>query len=124
MAGRLGTRVQIGDPARAGAYADECEWLGAQPGGEASFGAFRQLLARRASEHADATRRRGWFWAPGEMLMARLAARAILLIVLGTGMAKLAVGLSRGRPVLLLGISMAVFVIAYRMIVRRRSASS
>ncbi|OXH83130.1 hypothetical protein CA830_35460, partial [Burkholderia multivorans] len=48
-----------------------------------------------------------------------LAARAIVLIVLGTGVAKLAVGLSRGRPVLLLGISMAAFAIAYGIIAER-----
>ncbi|MDN8000054.1 TIGR04222 domain-containing membrane protein [Burkholderia multivorans] len=118
-AGRLGTRVTLVDPARAGAYADECEWLAAQPDGEASFGAFRQLLARRAAQYADAVRRREWLWAPGEMRAARLAARAIVLIVLGTGVAKLAVGLSRGRPVLLLGISMAAFAIAYGIIAER-----
>ncbi|KVC28564.1 TIGR04222 domain-containing membrane protein [Burkholderia pseudomultivorans] len=118
-AGRLGARVKLVDPARAGDYADECEWLAAQPGGEASFGAFRQLLAPRAAKYADAVRRRDWLWAPGEMRTARLAARAIVLAVLGTGIAKLAVGLSRGRPVLLLGISMAAFAIAYGIIAER-----
>ena len=119
MAGRLGARVQIRDPARAGDYAEECAWLAGQPGGEVSYGAFCRLLAHRASGYANAMCRRGWLWAPGEMRTARLAARAIVLAVLGTGMAKLAVGLSRGRPVLLLGIGMAVFAIAYRIIAAR-----
>ncbi|RQS94686.1 TIGR04222 domain-containing membrane protein [Burkholderia seminalis] len=48
-----------------------------------------------------------------------MAARAIALLVLGTGAAKLAVGLSRGRPVLLLVIGMAAFAIAYRIVVGR-----
>ncbi|PFH27611.1 TIGR04222 domain-containing membrane protein [Burkholderia sp. JKS000303] len=115
----LGARVQIADALRAGAYAGECEWLAAQPAGEASFGAFRQLLARRVSDYASALRGRGWLWASGEMRAARMAARAVALVVLGTGAAKLAVGLSRGRPVLLLAISMAVFAIAYRIVARR-----
>ncbi|RQR26934.1 TIGR04222 domain-containing membrane protein [Burkholderia sp. Bp9143] len=106
------------DATRAGAYADECEWLAAQPGGEASFGAFRQLVDCRVSEYANALRDRDWFWAPGEM-RARLVARAIALIVLGTGAAKLAVGLSRGRAVPLLVISMAAFAIAYRIVAGR-----
>ncbi|VWC50141.1 hypothetical protein BLA6993_07837 [Burkholderia lata] len=119
LAGRLGARVQSVDATRAGAYADECAWLDAQPGGEVSFGAFRQLLARRAAEYADALRGCGWFWAPGEMRTARMAARGIALLVLGTGAAKLAVGLSRGRPVLLLVIGMAAFALAYRIVTRR-----
>ncbi|MEN8514214.1 TIGR04222 domain-containing membrane protein [Burkholderia sp. RS02] len=119
MAGRLGARVQSIDVRRAGAYADECYWLDGQPGGEASFGAFRQLLARRFSEFADSLRNCGWFWAPGEMRTARIAARTIALLVLGTGAAKLAVGLSRGRPVLLLVICMAAFAIAYHFVAQR-----
>ncbi|NIF44313.1 TIGR04222 domain-containing membrane protein [Burkholderia sp. Tr-862] len=121
MAGRLGARVRSVDPTRGGAYADECAWLAALPDGEASFGAFRQLLARRVSDYANALRGRGrdWLWKAGEMRAARMASRAIALAVLGTGAAKLAVGLSRGRPVLLLVISMAVFAIAYRIVTRR-----
>ncbi|RQR25555.1 TIGR04222 domain-containing membrane protein [Burkholderia sp. Bp9142] len=119
MAGRLGARVRSVDPMRGGAYADECHWLAAQPDGEASFGAFRQLLARRVSDAANALRGRGWQWAAGEMRAARMASCAIALAVLGTGAAKLAVGLSRGRPVLLLVISMVVFAIAYRIVARR-----
>ena len=121
MGGRLGARVRSVDPTRGGAYADECAWLAALPDGEASFGAFRQLLARRVSDYANALRgRRGaWLWEAGEMRVARMASRAIALAVLGTGAAKLAVGLSRGRPVLLLVISMAVFAIAYRIVTRR-----
>ncbi|MBM2770485.1 TIGR04222 domain-containing membrane protein [Burkholderia anthina] len=115
----LGARVQIVDASRAGAYASECEWLAAQPGGETSFGAFRQLLARRVSGHASALRGRGWLWASGEMRAARMAARAVALVVLGTGAAKLAVGLGRGRPVLLLAVSMVAFAIAYRIVARR-----
>ncbi|WP_343727550.1 TIGR04222 domain-containing membrane protein [Burkholderia seminalis] len=119
MAGRLGGRVRLIDATRAGAYADACEWLAGQPDGEASFGAFRQLLARHAAEHAKSLRARGCFWAPGDLRTARMAARAIALLVLGTGAAKLAVGLSRGRPVLLLVIGMAAFAIAYRIVVGR-----
>ncbi|EDT39466.1 TIGR04222 domain-containing membrane protein [Burkholderia ambifaria] len=119
MAGRLGARVRSVDPTRSGAYAHECAWLAALPDGEASFGAFRQLLAQRVSDYANALRGRGWMWEAGEMRAARMASRAIALAVLGTGAAKLAVGLSRGRPVLLLVISMAVFAIAYRIVTRR-----
>jgi len=118
MAGRLGGRVRLVDATRAGEYGDECEWLAGQPEGEASFGAFRQLLARRAAEQAKSLRARGCFWAPGDMWTARMA-RAIALGVLGTGAAKLAVGLSRGRSVLLLVICMAAFAIAYRIVVGR-----
>lgn len=113
-----GAYVKIGDLERAGPYDDHCSWLNEQPDGEVRFSAFRQRLARYAQELADGMRAQGWLWAPGEMRASRCA-RGIALLVLGTGAAKLAVGLSRGRPVLLLVICMATFAIAYRILVRR-----
>ncbi|MBN3790854.1 TIGR04222 domain-containing membrane protein [Burkholderia sp. Ac-20353] len=116
---RSGSRVCSGDPEQAGRYADDWEWLHAQPDHEASYGAFRQRLAQREPEYADALRKKGWLWAPGEMRAARMAARAIALLVLGTGVTKFAVALTRGRPVLLLVISMVVFGFACRIVTRR-----
>ncbi|MGU7769497.1 TIGR04222 domain-containing membrane protein [Burkholderia sp. MR1-5-21] len=116
---RRGARVCAAYPDRAGDYADDWEWLNAQPDQEASYHAFRLRLARREPETVAALRKNGWLWAAGDMQAARMAARTIALLVLGTGAAKLAVGLSRGRPVLLLVISMVVFAFAYRIVTRR-----
>ncbi|MEX3853933.1 TIGR04222 domain-containing membrane protein [Paraburkholderia sp. BR10923] len=80
---------------------------------------FREGLARYAQEVGDGMRAQGWLWAPGELRASQTAARAIVLIVLGPGAAKLAVGLSRGRRVLLPGICTAVFAIAYGVVARR-----
>ncbi|WP_455778751.1 TIGR04222 domain-containing membrane protein, partial [Burkholderia stabilis] len=114
-----GGYVRIGDLARAGAHDDHCAWLSEQPDGEVRFEAFRQRLARYVQEVVDGMRAQGWLWAPGEMRASRMAARAIVLLVLGVGAAKLAIGLSRGRPVLLLVLCMAVFAIAYRIVAKR-----
>nr|WP_310623439.1 TIGR04222 domain-containing membrane protein [Burkholderia cenocepacia] len=116
---RQGSYVKIADLARAGRYDDHCAWLNEQPSGTVRYGVFRERLARYAQEVVDGMRAQGWFWAPGELRASRMAARAIALLVLGTGAAKLAVGLSRGRPVLLLCICMAVFAIAYRIVAGR-----
>ncbi|MBK1823165.1 TIGR04222 domain-containing membrane protein [Burkholderia orbicola] len=116
---RQGSYVKIADLARAGRYDDYCAWLNEQPSGTVRYGVFRERLARYAQEVVDGMRAQGWFWAPGELRASRTAARAIALLVLGTGAAKLAVGLSRGRPVLLLCICMAVFAIAYRIVAGR-----
>ncbi|WP_041492715.1 TIGR04222 domain-containing membrane protein [Burkholderia lata] len=114
-----GARVRIGDPRHAGAYGADWEWLKRQPGGETSCHAFRQRLAWREADCAVALQRKGWLWAPGEMRATRMAARAILLLVFGAGAAKLAVGLTRGRPVLLLMIVMTAFMVAYHFMVGR-----
>ncbi|KVR15135.1 hypothetical protein WK13_11820 [Burkholderia ubonensis] len=114
-----GWRVRIGDPQHAGAYGADWEWLRKQLGGETSCHAFRQHLAWREGHCELALRRKGWLWAPGEMRAAWMAARAILLLVLGVGAVKLAIGLSRGRPVLLLMIFMAAFMAAYHFVVGR-----
>ncbi|WP_241022945.1 TIGR04222 domain-containing membrane protein, partial [Burkholderia sp. Se-20373] len=114
-----GARVRIDDPRHAGAYGADWEWLRQQPGGETSCHAFRQRLAWREADCAAALQRKGWLWAPGEMRATRMAARGILLLVFGAGAAKLAVGLSRGRPVLLLMIVMAAFMVAYHFMVER-----
>ncbi|TCW80970.1 TIGR04222 domain-containing membrane protein [Burkholderia sp. SRS-46] len=108
-------RVQATGSAHAGPLADEWAWLNAQPGGETTYGAFRARLAQREPGIVAGLRRNGWLWAPGDLRAARWAARAIALLVLGTGAAKLAVGLVRGRPVLLLMICMAAFAIGYRI---------
>ncbi|RQS02611.1 TIGR04222 domain-containing membrane protein [Burkholderia sp. Bp9002] len=114
-----GTRVRIADPQHAGAYGADWEWLRKQLGGETSYHAFRERLAWHDAGHAEALHRKGWLWAPGDMRTARMAARTILLLVLGTGAAKLAIGLSRGRPVLLLMIFMAAFMAAYHFLAGR-----
>ncbi|MBN3836466.1 TIGR04222 domain-containing membrane protein [Burkholderia sp. Ac-20344] len=114
-----GGYVQIADADRAGRHDDHCAWLKERPSGTVRYDVFRERLAGYAQEVVDGMRAQGWLWAPGEMRASRLAARAIVLLVLGTGAAKLAVGLSRGRPVLLLAVSMAVFAVAYRIIARR-----
>ncbi|MGU4703673.1 TIGR04222 domain-containing membrane protein, partial [Burkholderia cepacia] len=111
--------VKIADLERAGRYDDYCAWLNEQPSGTVRYGVFRERLARYAQEVVDRMRAQGWFWAPGELRASRMAARAIALLVFGTGAAKLAVGLSRGRPVLLLCICMALFAIAYRIVAGR-----
>ncbi|HHT9057178.1 TPA: TIGR04222 domain-containing membrane protein, partial [Burkholderia cenocepacia] len=116
---RQGGYVKIADLERAGRHDDHCAWLNEQPSGTVRYGVFRERLAKYAQEVVDGMRAQGWWWAPGELRVSRLAARAIVLLVLGTGAAKLAVGLSRGRPVLLLGICMAVFALAYRIVARR-----
>ncbi|KVW71627.1 TIGR04222 domain-containing membrane protein [Burkholderia ubonensis] len=114
-----GARVRIADPLHAGAYGADWEWLRKQLGGATSYHAFRERLAWREAGYADALHRKGWLWAPGEMRTTRMAARAILLLVLGVGAAKLAIGLSRGRPVLLMMIFMAAFMAAYHFLAGR-----
>ncbi|KWH43941.1 TIGR04222 domain-containing membrane protein [Burkholderia stagnalis] len=120
---KRGSRVRVADSARAhtGHLADEWAWLNAQPGRETTYGAFRTRLAQRESGIVAGLRRNGWLWAPGDMRTARIAARAIALLVFGTGAAKLAIGLSRGRPVLLLMICMAGFSIGYHIVSARLS---
>ncbi|WP_179402807.1 TIGR04222 domain-containing membrane protein [Burkholderia guangdongensis] len=97
-----------------GRHGDTWIWLTRQSQRRVRWTKFRDRLVAEASVMADALQREGWIWAPHAMRGARLAARAIVLLVLGLGAAKVLIGLSRGRPVMWLLVEMAAFAIAYR----------
>ena len=96
-----GGYVQLAGLDRAGRHDDHCAWLRSSRPVPCAMTCFASGSPGTMQEVVDGMRAQGWLWAPGEMRASRVAARAMVLIVLGIGAAKLAIGLSRGRPVLL-----------------------
>ena len=88
-------------------------WLTQQKQHRSPWPSFRDQLISEASDMTARLQGQGWMWTSGSMRATTLAAWAILLLVLGLGVAKVFVGLTRDRPVMWLLIEMASFGFAY-----------
>ncbi|KHK52928.1 hypothetical protein PI87_19355 [Ralstonia sp. A12] len=88
-------------------------WLTRQKQHRSPWPSFRDQLINEASDMAARLQGQGWMWTSGSMRATTLAAWAIVLLVLGLGVAKVFVGLTRDRPVMWLLIEMVSFGFAY-----------
>lgn len=88
-------------------------WLTQQKQHRSPWPSFRDRLVNEASDMTARLQGQGWMWTSGSMRATTLAAWAIALLVLGLGVTKVFVGLTRERPVMWLLIEIASFGIAY-----------
>jgi uncharacterized protein (TIGR04222 family) len=94
-------------------------WLARQTQHRSPWPSFRDRLVDEASDMTGRLRAEGWMWTRGAMRGMTLAAWAVALAMLGLGVMKVFVGLSRGRPVMWLLVEMALFGIAYWWVTAR-----
>lgn len=111
--------VKAEDVAMAGRYAAEWQWLRARKNGRADYVAFRaQLMLQEKSFNAELIES-GWLWKRGGMRGLLFVARVAALCVAALGFAKICVGMSRDRPVMLLVFGVILFALAYVIVMKR-----
>ncbi|MBN3728582.1 TIGR04222 domain-containing membrane protein, partial [Burkholderia sp. Ac-20379] len=88
-------------------------WLASQPGGTASYASFHRKLIEKARSVRDKLGSGGWLWAEREMHRTRLAARVLALAVIGLGVVKILIGVTRDRPVGYLVFGVIAFYVCY-----------
>jgi uncharacterized protein (TIGR04222 family) len=107
------TYVIAKDPTKADRFEKEIAWLAQDRKGRARFETFRAHLMRRAPALSKQLAAHGWLWSAGGMSWLRYLSRVLALAVVGVGVAKVVIGLSRDRPVSILVFAIIWFVVFY-----------
>lgn len=88
-------------------------WLAGQPGSTASYASFHRKLIEKARSVRDKLNAGGWRWAEREMHRTRLVSRGLALAVIGLGVTKIVIGVTRDRPVGYLVFGVIAFYFCY-----------
>ena len=113
------TYVIAKDPTKADRFEKEIAWLAQDRKGRARLETFRAHLMRRAPAISKQLAAHGWLWSAGGMSWLRHLSRVLALGVVGIGVAKVVIGLSRDRPVALLVLAIIAFGVLYLRLSRR-----